>query len=127
MHSSRMRTACLLTISRRGWGVNCPGVSAQWVVCPKECWDILPPTEILTHACENIPFPQLLLREVIITFIHYDSRCSDNDRCNAYTYQMNTSTCDLFQESSGSCQGQMHTVGKGSPIFKGKNLVYWDR
>ena len=119
MHSSRMRTACLLTVSGSGWkgvclgsvclvgGVCLEGRSAYGClpkggVCPKECF-------------------------LLFVFICYISRCSDNDRCNAYTYQMNTFTCELFQELSGSCQGQMHTEKEDSPIFKGKNLLYWDR
>ena len=55
-------------------------------VCPSACWDSQPPgqtrgvsalvhagihtplwTEFLTHACENITFPQLRLRMVITT------------------------------------------------------------
>ena len=86
-HSSRMHT--FRSSGRRG------GVSAQCMlgylpggVCPSACWDTcwrvsapvhagipargclgynpLPWTEFLTHACENITFPQLLLRTVII-------------------------------------------------------------
>ena len=81
MHSSRMRTVrcsgCLI------WGgeVSARGASAQGGVClggvclggrclpggvylgghtPPPLW-----TEFLTHACENITFPQLHLRTVI--------------------------------------------------------------
>ena len=59
-----MRTARSLTASRSihwegagGRGRACLGVHATHA----------PPTEFLTHACENITFPQLLLRAVIIT------------------------------------------------------------
>ena len=66
------------------WGV-CPGgclpggvqgVSAEGVHPQQKppghtplfiaCWDTPPWTEFLTHACENITFPQLLLRSVKI-------------------------------------------------------------
>ena len=53
-----------------GKGV-CPGEGCLPRGClPKECWDTPPSkwTEFLTHACENITFPQLLLRAVIINF-----------------------------------------------------------
>ena len=38
-----------------------------WVYTPLPiaCWDTPPRTEFLTHASENITFPQLLLRAVI--------------------------------------------------------------
>ena len=71
MHYSRMRTihcsgrlgGCLL---RGGClpGGCLPGVSAQW-------------SEFLTHTCENITFPQLLVRTVMTSqgpgklLIHY--------------------------------------------------------
>ena len=68
MYSSRMRT--VRCSGRLGWGVSgelCPGVCVRGVsrggVCPggytSPLW-----TEFLTHACENITFPQLLLRTV---------------------------------------------------------------
>ena len=58
MHSSRMRTARFS--GHLGWEVPAGG----GVVCPGGVH--LPPwTEFLTHACENITFPQLLLREVM--------------------------------------------------------------
>ena len=68
---------CLLgegVVSARGDGWCLPGgdgvVSAQGVypsmhwaggVCPSACWHTPPSlwTEFLTHACENITFPQL--------------------------------------------------------------------
>ena len=76
MYSSRMRT---VRCSGRLWGGRCPGSCVQggvsWVcVCVQggvsggcvqrggntsALW-----TEFLTHACENITFPQLLLRTV---------------------------------------------------------------
>ena len=88
MHSSRIRTARSLTVSRSIGGVRaqgvyaCPGVGVgvtrvcprgqgvcAWGACiPKEA--CTPPTplrkESLTHACENITFPQLLLQAVNI-------------------------------------------------------------
>ena len=80
MHSSRIRT--VRCSGRRGGGGVCLGrwVSAQeGGVCPgRGCLPragsdpvhagIHPPlwTEFLTHACENITFPQLLLRTVKI-------------------------------------------------------------
>ena len=38
--------------------------SMHWAggVCPSNCWDLPPRTEFLTHACENITFPQLCCR-----------------------------------------------------------------
>ena len=58
-------------------------------VCRSACWDTpplglglgldIPPhwTEFLTHACENITFPQLRLRTVIIrTLLVMSRRCS---------------------------------------------------
>ena len=51
MHSSRMRTTHLLTVSRSAqWGI-CLGVvclggaSAQGDVCPMACWDTPPPVD----------------------------------------------------------------------------------
>ena len=35
---------------------------------PIACWDTTPRTEFLPHACENITFPQLLLRAVMVRF-----------------------------------------------------------
>ena len=64
MHSSRMRTTRLLTVSCtiRWW------VSAQGGVCLGVFNVTLPPwTEFLTQDCENITFPQLLLQAVITT------------------------------------------------------------
>ena len=73
------------------------GVSAYGGICPGECVcfrgcvcipacnevDTPPPplTEFLTHACENITFPQLLLRTVANgafkrTIIQISERCS---------------------------------------------------
>ena len=54
------------------WEVSAPmhaGIPARGRgVYPSTSWDTTPPlwTEFLTHACENITFPQLLLRTVII-------------------------------------------------------------
>ena len=70
MHSSRMRTARLLTVSRSirrggraclGGGAHVPGGIPVGVYMPggvhalgRECmW-----TEFLAHACENVTFPQ---------------------------------------------------------------------
>ena len=93
MYSSRMRTARSLTVSREG--VSDRELSARGGVCPggvcHYAFDVTcmlsllqlrlksnacdlarhaginpPPTEFLTHACENITLPQLLLREVKI-------------------------------------------------------------
>ena len=68
MHSSRMRTARLLIVSRSFKGAVylggiCPGVSA-WGMSAQG--DIPPWTELFTHACENITFAHLLLRVVKI-------------------------------------------------------------
>ena len=67
MHSSRMRTVDCS--GRRGGAAA--GVSAQMGgVCPGR-----PPwTEFLTHACENITFPQLLLRTVKISLMFHGNR-----------------------------------------------------
>ena len=56
---------CLPAGSVRGGGL-CPGggVSAQGSVCLGAVH--LPPVGRMTDACENITFPQLLLRMVII-------------------------------------------------------------
>ena len=65
MHSSRMRTSRLLTVSCNGKGcLPRGGMSAGGGGClprGEQRW-----TELLTHACENITFPQLLLRTVKI-------------------------------------------------------------
>ena len=48
-------------------GVCMPrGVHAQGVCMPAGMLCMPPRTEFLTHACENITFPQLLLRAVKI-------------------------------------------------------------
>ena len=79
MHSSRMHTVrCSGHLGERVvvcQGVSALGVcvylgrvSAQWCL-PRGAHLPLPPwTEFLTHACENITFPQLLLRTVKISF-----------------------------------------------------------
>ena len=72
MHSSVMRAARLLTISRsiQGW------VSALWGVCPVGCLPrgchVTPPwTDFLTHACENITFlPATTVASGNILFTH---------------------------------------------------------
>ena len=60
-----MRTARSLTLSRSiGGGRVCktPRMQTPWMQAPS-----LPPwTKGMTHACENITFPQLLLRTVKI-------------------------------------------------------------
>ena len=60
MHSSRMRTThfsgCLC-----GGGVSAPFPIASWDLPPPLLW-----TEGMARACENITFPQLLLRPVKI-------------------------------------------------------------
>ena len=75
MHSSRMRTICWS--SRVCPGSVCPGGCLPRGVClPRGCLPSRsrgvsarhPPwTEFVTHACENITFPQLHLRTVIIS------------------------------------------------------------
>ena len=73
MHSSRMRTARSLTASR---SIRVGGGGQR-------VWDTpLPPwTEFLTHACENITFPQLLLQAVtkqvsLVTMLHLNKMTS---------------------------------------------------
>ena len=101
MHSSRMCTACSLTASRsirrgRGvvhalWGIRAQGrcVCLWGHACPEWCACLggglcaqgvcmralgaCPWTEFLTRACENITFPQLPLRAVIILKYIYSS------------------------------------------------------
>ena len=73
MHSSRMRSARSLTVSRNmGEGACIPrGCMPRGCAYPGEghAWDTHPllGTEFSTHACEHITFPQLLLRAVINT------------------------------------------------------------
>ena len=43
----------------------CPGGAYLWSVCQRGVY-LSPFTEFLTHTCENITFPQLRLRTVII-------------------------------------------------------------
>ena len=67
MHSSRMRTARSLTAV---CGVCVGGGSVCGIHTPLPPW-----TEFLTHACENITFPQLLLQSVtkqvsLVTMLH---------------------------------------------------------
>ena len=86
MHSSRMRTVCcsgrlMIGVFSQGgvcichgriWPGGCPprGVSAYGGVCPGGvyprggCWGCTPPIGGQTDTCENITFPQLLLRTV---------------------------------------------------------------
>ena len=85
MHSSRMRTARFnghfggrgrilgsLPLGLGRGSVHPPGQTppGRHAPLPISFWDISPPpwTEFLTHACENITFPQLLLRPVKIFF-----------------------------------------------------------
>ena len=69
MHSSRMRTARMLTLSGREGGLS-PGwgVSAYWPgggsACPMALWEGRPPYG-WTNMSKNITFPQLRLRAVI--------------------------------------------------------------
>ena len=89
MHSSRMRTVrcssrllgegvCLLGGCRKTGGVcSAQGVSAGGGWClpgggclPRGVYTSLLWTKFLTHACENITFPQFRLRTVIN--IHFD-------------------------------------------------------
>ena len=74
MHSSRMPTARSLTISRsipgRGSAHPPPDVYPPNAYPPGHVMHAVKPllpqwTEGITHACENITFPQLLLRSVI--------------------------------------------------------------
>ena len=54
MHSSRMRTARLLTVSRSiPWGVPRGGIPLGYRPPPPFLWK-----EGMTHACENITLPQ---------------------------------------------------------------------
>ena len=54
MHSSRMRTAHLLTISLMYPGGGC---LPRGSVCPIACWDT-PPVNRMTDRCKNISLPQ---------------------------------------------------------------------
>ena len=82
MHFSRPRTACLLTISCSIPDADpAPDADSPGCTPPSGCrpplfmWPVMhagkppPPlwTERMTHACENITFPQLLLRAVKIS------------------------------------------------------------
>ena len=64
MHSSRMRTVCCS--GRLGGGGVQEGVCVSGGVCIPACNGADTPlwTELLTHACENSTFPQLLLQIV---------------------------------------------------------------
>ena len=55
MHSSRMRNACLLTVSCsiRGRGVY-----------PIACWDTQAPVKTMKDRCKTLPYPKLRLRAV---------------------------------------------------------------
>ena len=81
MHSSRMRTVrsssrllggvCLSAC----WDTHTPGPGPghppPWQTPPGPLW-----TEFLTHTCENIAFPQLRLRTVMMsdeTIVHIKS------------------------------------------------------
>ena len=68
MYSSRMCTARFS--GHLGWEVSAWGGGGVWLrgrgVCPW-CVHLPPWPEFLTHACENITFPQLLLRAVKTT------------------------------------------------------------
>ena len=71
MHSSMMRTARLLTVSCSigvggGWGLPREGVSTGGGLPHRMLGYTLLWTEFLTYTCENIAFPQLLLRAVNI-------------------------------------------------------------
>ena len=61
MNSNRMRTV-------RCSGHFGGGVSAQGGVSQHTMGQTLPLLDRMTHACENITFPQLLLRTVITAF-----------------------------------------------------------
>ena len=79
MHSGRMRT--VRCSGHLGWGMCMPGGEGVMSVQGVSAWGVSarggsvseqamgqrPPfwTEFLTHACENITFPQLLLRTII--------------------------------------------------------------
>ena len=77
IHSSRMRTACLLTVSQHALlgGVTCPGVyllggvPAQGGVPARGGGGgYLPPVNRMTDRCKILPCPKLRLRAVNITF-----------------------------------------------------------
>ena len=72
MHASRMRAVCC-TGRLRGWGVclwsrvvHPPRADTPWsdVPLPSACWDIYPPVDRMTDACEHITFLQQLLGTV---------------------------------------------------------------
>ena len=59
MHSSRMRTSRLLTISYSAGGIclNAPDADPGHVTCDA-CWEANPsPVDRMTHGCENITLP----------------------------------------------------------------------
>ena len=67
LHRGCLSRECLSGVSAQGWGV-----SAQGRGCLHRWWCTLPrprgrysPVDRMTHACENIIFPRLLLRTVI--------------------------------------------------------------
>ena len=76
MYSSTMRTARSLTVSRSvlGGGVLHQGETGQTprMQTPWDTDPFPPPPWIegMTHVCENITFPQLLLRAVIISSVY---------------------------------------------------------
>ena len=53
---------------------------------PIACWDTSPRTELLTHACENTTFPQLLLWAVIRTTLHF--KYQENNSVTKYKQYM---------------------------------------
>ena len=68
--------ACVPSAAVAVWGMSAFGRVSAKVDTPSPLW-----TESLTHACENITFPQLLLRTVInyilCVLLNWNNRDSD--------------------------------------------------
>ena len=105
MDSSRMRTVRYSDrlMGRCPGGSVCLGVSTQGRVYTSP----LPWTEFLTHACENITFPQLRLQTVIT---------------KVYQTRMHSSRMRTVR-SSGRLRGGGPSHRGGVPGHRGKYLV----
>ena len=66
MHSSRMRTVRCIGRVEFGWGLCLSGGCLPREVPAQEGGVHLPPVDRMRDACENITFPELLLRTVTI-------------------------------------------------------------